>query len=283
MPNKVKDKIITSPFHKLLNVYSYLPELLVSFIPCFEIKNWREVWADSWGFKRSRYIIQLYNGLKYAVRGHTLDRLIIIETNLHRSYNPKGFKIGANSIILDVGAHVGSFSIYAAKLFKNNIVYALEPDKDNHKMLLKNLELNNLSNVHTFNVALGATSRIDKFYKSRNNTGGHSLFRWNSNYFESEKVKVISLQEFIREQRVSIIDFMKVDIEGGEYELIEEGDIDFLNKVKKIALEFHYIDKDRNGKKLKSYLETKGFDVRIKALPGATRGMLYARNLTMMD
>jgi FkbM family methyltransferase len=78
---------------------------------------------------------------------------------------------------LDIGAHVGYFSVLAARLVgPRGLVLAFEPDPRNFELLLANVWRNELANVVCFPWAVGAASSFADLYLSETNTGDHRIF-----------------------------------------------------------------------------------------------------------
>ena len=82
----------------------------------------------------SKIKIDLINGLKYILRSKTLDKAILKEVWIRKIYDQFGIKVEEGDTVIDIGAHVGIFSIYAAELSKSGKVYAFEPFLENFSM-----------------------------------------------------------------------------------------------------------------------------------------------------
>ena len=76
--------------------------------------------------------------------------------------------------VLDIGANVGSFSIWASQRWPGCSIFAFEPLSINFEMLKKNAPL--FPNAQLFNVAVGA-SGIKKLYLGKSNSGEASFFQ----------------------------------------------------------------------------------------------------------
>ena len=78
------------------------------------------------------------------LRIYERDKFNFIKNNLKR-----------NDIFIDVGANIGDFSLYAAKLAREGKVLSFEPSSDNFKMLKKSIKVNNYNNIFPHQVAIG--------------------------------------------------------------------------------------------------------------------------------
>lgn len=151
-----------------------------------------------------------------------LDRDDSLRLSILGTYEPFTTKLLKEKIhkgdnILDIGAHIGYYTLIAAQMVgEKGKVYAFEPDPQNFAILSKNIKYNNLSNVELINKAVASSSRKMKFYQNPLNAGNHStVHNFNNRLIIIEG---ISLNDYFRKTpKISVI---KMDIEGGEYEAI---------------------------------------------------------------
>jgi len=137
-----------------------------------------------------------------------------------------------NDVFIDVGAHIGKYTILAAKIAQEGLIIALEPHPANYKLLLKNIRLNELQNVITLNVAAWNKDCIMKLFVGKNSET-HSLAR-KAHENVTEKyfyVKAFKLDNVVKKLGLRRIDWVKIDVEGGEIEVLE-GMSDILRKYK---------------------------------------------------
>jgi FkbM family methyltransferase len=120
----------------------------------------------------------------------------------------------------DVGANVGLFTISAAKKIGGNGVFAFEPCSSTHGLLKENLRLNRLADVNVAQIALGdsvgeGVLQINARGKDGLNTLGKATHP-ESKVVGQEDVRITTVDIFMKDQNVSRVDVMKVDIEGAE-------------------------------------------------------------------
>ena len=242
---------------------------LFSIIKIF--KNWPScLLARARLMKEPYFICCLRKGIKYKIRSDSpYDRWIIHEIWEDKDYNIENFSIEDGDIILDIGAQIGVFSVFAAKHNHRGIIYAIEPFVENFKLLEENLRLNKINNVIPLCKAVSGENKIKKLYISNDNTGTHSFFSEKNERFID--VQTVSLKSIIENYNIYTIDFLKMDCEGAEYEILLNCPNEIIKMIKKIAMEYHNIDGYRNVLMLKEFLEKKGFKVLINV------NMLYAR------
>ena len=155
-------------------------------------------------------------------------------------------KITENSIIWDIGANVGLYSIYAAKS-KNCKVYAFEPSVFNLELLARNIYINNLQNsVIIIPISLNEKLEENLFQLSSTQWGGAlSTFgaginqdgKSINNKFEYKTIGV-SMQDMINKLKIPKPEYIKIDVDGIEH-LILSGGIEVLNNVKSILIEIN--------------------------------------------
>ncbi len=131
----------------------------------------------------------------------------------------------AGNVFYDVGANVGFFSLLAAKLIgPQGQVISFEPLPENLVSLRENVERNHFSNVKILSFALGAANEEQVFQVSERPTwgklkgAGHQL---PDKYLSDMKVIVRRLDDLVTEGAIPPPDFVKIDVEGAEVEVVE--------------------------------------------------------------
>ena len=121
-------------------------------------------------------------------------------------------------VVFDIGAYKGDTAIFfASYLGKEGKVYAFEPVKSNYDSLLKNIKLNKLGDV-VIPVNKGCASRSGLSRSISAKAGAPWSFLTDSE--EGEEVEVVSLDHFIKTQNIRKLDFIKMDVEGHEYDVL---------------------------------------------------------------
>jgi len=216
--------------------------------------------------------IRKVDNLIIKFRKDTTDEFIISEIFTKKEYDVKEFDIIKNPIIVDVGAHIGCFTLKMAKIFKDGNVFSFEPMKSNFNLLLENIELNKLSNVSIFNLGVARNEGKDKLNIDDNNTGGHSIIYTPSSNLEI--IECITLENIFEDNNISEIDLLKLDCEGAEYQILYNLPDDYFKKIKNIILEYHDY-KNNHVNELIDFLEKKGFNIIWKKLLWDKIGMMH--------
>ncbi len=126
--------------------------------------------------------------------------------------------INEGNTFIDIGANIGVHTLFASKLVKKKgRVISFEPFSKNHKSLTRNISLNNSQNITIENIAISDKEKTIEIYydKEDSNLGMASSFL--TKFSSSEKTQAISLDSYVEGRSIEKIDFIKLDIEGGEY------------------------------------------------------------------
>ncbi|MBU1046186.1 FkbM family methyltransferase [Patescibacteria group bacterium] len=140
---------------------------------------------------------------------------------LEGPYEEGGVKLKIGDIVIDAGSNLGFFAILAGeKIGTNGKVFAFEPVKKTSEILNKNISYNNLLNIKVIENALGDKESELNFAINEDILGCSSnVLREGKN--KIEKVKQITLDNFVEDNDLEKIDFIKADIEGMERNLIK--------------------------------------------------------------
>jgi FkbM family methyltransferase len=258
-------------------------KLNVAILAIKYLRNWPLFFSD-WAvgslrplnrFKQRQILYILRNGIKYKARRGTYDRCIISEVWFHRDYSPSGFNIGPSDTVVDIGAQVGIFSLFASSQARFGRVFAIEPIIENFLLLRQNIDINNAANVIALNKAVAPEDGEREIYLENGDTAGHSFFV-GDNRTQGRPVQTISLEGLIRQFHLDHIDLLKMDCEGAEYEIIFGCPYEILMRVNRISMECHPMSDEWNIINLGKYLEGRGYEIDINE----EIGMLHARRLT---
>lgn len=184
---------------------------------------------------------------------------------LAEQYSPKGFDIKLNDTVIDIGAHIGSFTVLAGKRAKNGRVLAYEPDPANYKQLEKNIKANNLSNVILSSDAVLDRQATIPFHKDTFNTAESSVFKLGN---ETISIKSTTLADIFTEQKIERCDLLKIDCEGAEYDILFHALPTMMDKIDKIVMECHapgyfdIINEAYTPKRMAAYLIKSGFETK---------------------
>lgn len=178
---------------------------------------------------------------------------------------PKGIgcsPINRSDVVLDLGAHLGAFTLPAAKAGAR--VWAIEPVPLNAKLLKRNVRKANLSKrVDVWEEAV-AVGECFTFVVSEGNSTNHG-FRTSNSRFRGDVLEVqqVSLRELMASVQPTVV---KMDLEGAEWSILPEP---LLHTARMLLLEFHvqkpkpFDTRQRVGQllEIRQTLEAAGFKI----------------------
>jgi FkbM family methyltransferase len=194
-------------------------------------------------------------------------------------YNRGEVKVEEGDVVLDIGANYGFFSLYAVDMGASKVI-ALEPFPETYECLRENTK--NFENITTVNQAISDKEGTFEFVSDPNYCGANYLLSNSSiseyNIFVKPgddnifSVKTNTINKIIEEYDLERIDFLKVDCEGGELDLLKTITDENLLKVRKTVVEYHSKD---IGDFVKKRLEESGMEF-CDPQPIEKMGLIYA-------
>jgi FkbM family methyltransferase len=144
-------------------------------------------------------------------------------------------------IVVDIGAHIGRYALIASKrVGENGRVVAIEANPDNFQMLNSNVELNQLTNVKSLNCAVYSQETKIKLYLAGERTG-QTIYntimveRANEGREKFVEINANTLDYLLQLQSISEVNWIKIDVEGAEYEVLR-GATSIISHSKDISL-----------------------------------------------
>jgi FkbM family methyltransferase len=237
---------ITEKTFKIISNLRYIPRIV------FSIKNWPAFCLHYAGALKSNNNIYLFrNGVKIATNGN-IDVSTIAVIWIKKNYG----KMPANATIVDIGANIGAFSVYAACSGDNNQVYSYEPMPENYELLVRNIKINNMEKrIRAFN--LGISSQKERAMLYLNDSLSHSICCWKEGK-PSVEISCISLEDIFTSNSLKSIDILKIDCEGAEYAILFGASSACFKRIKEIRMEYHNIDGRNKADELIRFLQEQG-------------------------
>ena len=190
-------------------------------------KNWIRLTLYRLNGMPQSFIVRLRDGSRFRVRDRrqeTSDAYVINECYLYGIHDRILPYIARVKVGIDVGAHIGSFSIFAAKRSPATI-YAIEPAPNNVKILEENITLNHYKGrIIPISKAVAKMSGNALLYIPLD-SGLISVNKKHLDLYQTGdavrtvSVPAVSLADFFREKQISFCDFIKMDCEGAEYDI----------------------------------------------------------------
>lgn len=140
-------------------------------------------------------------------------------------------------VMIDAGANIGTFSIYSST-FNVEKIYAIEPFPMTFDQFKKNIDLNSLNpKIKSFQLALSGSDGTRTMDLSPGPSQSRGLLADTNE--KGLTVPAMSLKSFLSQIGEKKIDLLKIDIEGGEYDVFEHCDQETFNKINEIVMEYH--------------------------------------------
>jgi len=242
----------------------------------FGITNWPSV-IVALVTRSGPFIVKLRGGLRFKVRT-LMDIWIIKETCLDHEYERASVPIQNGWTVIDIGAALGDFTIYAAKKIGHGTVYAYEPSPTSFALLNENIRLNDVQNLHPSQVAVSGhagTLFLDTSARESVLVRTAPLAPDASR----KEVSAITLDQVFEQTGVTQCDFLKIDTEGAEFDILFNASDSTLRNIRHICLEYHDHVTNHTHADLAAFLEQHGFAVTIHPNPAhGYLGLLHAAN-----
>lgn len=242
------------------------------------LKNWPLLLKDKViGGDNILYRFRSGEVIECRTKSTDINEAIVVLSGIEYAEQYCSLNTEIQPVIVDIGANIGSFSIYAYGLNKhlNPTLYAFEPHPDNVNLTEANFKRNGLTNYHIVQKAVAGTNGLASFDIS----GAFDAFKLTDKSNETIEVTTVKLSTFCGDNNIDNIHLLKMDIEGGEYDVIKN-DLDFIKeKVKVMFIEYHNFDID-DGQSLLTEALKANFDIIIQN-PHENGGMLMAINKTL--
>ncbi|HVS80576.1 MAG TPA: FkbM family methyltransferase [Pyrinomonadaceae bacterium] len=238
------------------------------------VKNWPAfMYHYAFGFVPARpYIFR--NGAALKI-GRAPEHGPIIEIFVRRDYGTPP----DDATIVDLGANIGGFSVYAATIARNARVYAYEPMPDFYRLMQENVRLNGQTDViKCFNYAVAGTSADRELFTAGTNFFFPTLIAPEGAHCAGTRVHCTTLAAILDVNRLAQVDLLKMDIEGAEYEILYRTPPEYFARIKEIRMEYHNLDAaGQNVEGLKRFLTAQGYLVTHEQATTPTNGNLWAR------
>jgi FkbM family methyltransferase len=204
------------------------------------IRNWPAAWAIKiWPRKGALRFLNFRDGLNLMIREGTGDEAVMHELLFAGGYRRALSYVSqlSDCAVLDLGANIGLFSLLAARLNPKAQVYAYEPGPENIDLMQINLLVNPglKQRIHILRKGVSGLERKAQWSFDADNPGASGLFHHGS---RSVEVELVSLGQAL--QGIGMRNaFVKMDIEGSEYDVIRDTPESVWKQVCGLAFELH--------------------------------------------
>lgn len=199
------------------------------------------------------------------------DAVVVREIWCENVYEVADGDLTDTGIVVDLGANIGAFSVYAAKLGAKKVI-AVEPQPDNIELLKKNIDENK---QHVPDCEFIVDYHAIGFETNEafiNNAHGDSRIIHEREKSEGmTKVSMITLQQLFEMYELEYIDVLKIDVEGYEGNIIINAPEKILNLCRYITIEY-----DQHSSDLGAIVEKLSKTHQVKIV-GANGGMIFGK------
>jgi FkbM family methyltransferase len=161
--------------------------------------------------------------------------------------------------VLDIGAHVGAFSVAICSAFRDTTVVSFEPAPDTYEYLKRNVEQNGFgSRITTHNVAV--SDRTGRVHLAIGSAADSTNALVDAASAATLEVESVTLNEVLTAGAPHRFDVCKIDCEGAEYSLVDNTSPESWASIRFILLEYHPVV-GKDWKDLESAFSALGFRV----------------------
>ncbi len=204
-----------------------------------------------------------------------MDVWSIKETFIDDFYHFENSNKPDSGVIIDIGAGIGEFTIQAAKACPDCKVYGFEPFPESFEFLEKNAHLNSLTNIYPIPAAV---SSIQGTLILDTSSGNPLQFRMQNGNSSDTPIQTVLLMNFLKEHSINKVEIIKLDCEGGEFDILLPLSNEDISCFKRIVMEYHDSLTPHNHTELVQHLITAGFMVDV--IPNVVHddiGYIYAQ------
>lgn len=162
-------------------------------------------------------------------------------------------KVTRDSIVVDIGANIGVFSLYAVHAGAKKI-YAYEPNQQAYEILAQNIVKNELQGIIVpYNLAVSDSD--DNMVQIPSGSSPYNRVVAGNGIVNYDRVRTITLERILRDNTINFVNLLKIDCEGEEYRILFNTKKSVFSKIGDIRMEYHEGPVDD----LISYLKVHGF------------------------
>ena len=225
-----------------------IPSYLLYVLKCLVIfkKPLRFIYAYLTITPIAERMVELRSGLKIYLSEHPHDIITIFVVFVRKDYG----EIPSHGCVIDIGANIGVFSLYAAHCGKSVKVLAYEPNSESFRYLLNNIKANRLEQI-IIPYRLAVTDVHNGIVKFPKKSSMYNAIIEGDSDTDFEEVETTSLSSMLSD--IEKIDLLKLDCEGAEYDILMKSGRDVFDKISAIRMEYHLGRVDEVGTFLGQY------------------------------
>jgi len=220
-------------------------------------------WPIHSRFRSGAYSIRLRSGISFVTPRDLNFQLLLREIWGEEHYRGVGIVIGPQATVIDIGANIGLFALWAGTRAAGVSLLAVEPSPRMCEFLRANTIRNGI-NATVVQAACGSRNGRATLY-SRGTETKNTVYPCDAFHAElqpMEEVELISLAELFRRFNIACCNLLKLDCEGAEYDILLNAPEELLQRIRQIALEYHVgFQPGRSPEQLENRLASSGFNL----------------------
>jgi FkbM family methyltransferase len=258
-------------------------------------------------------VIKLYVGLPNGTVCHLtsesmrpLAKYLRWEIFKRARYAHAGFQLRPSDTVVDIGGNIGVFVLWAAPQVPQGWIVSVEPNPASLRCLKLNIERNALGNVTAMQAAAGSdggtmeliyhpgwemiayNAKVSApwFYKQN---APARLLRWiiagltnrqtSAEPAQRINAPLMSVERIMDDQGIQIVNYLKLDCEGSEFEVLRNTSDACWSRIERAAIEYHEFGRDRRVAELVTILERNGFKVEVHQSIAEKLGRLFGASV----
>lgn len=225
------------------------------------VKNFWVVLAILLGYRPiSLKKLVLKNGMSIYIRPRTTDFHEVISVLSGRDYSRELINrhLPQKPLVINIGAHIGCFDMFIKSLRPLAHIWSYEPNPNNFSLLCRNIKENHLKHIVLTESAVGSAVGFCDLCVNELNPNESSLFGSG----KKELVKCINLQMILKSTQAEVIDLLKMDCEGCEYDIIRN----FPKKVviRNVLMEYHNLSSTKTKSFVLKHMNILGYSLEFE-------------------
>ena len=181
------------------------------------------------------------------------------EVYVKQEYLRHGLTLEDVSCVFDIGANIGVFTLFVKAKNPRAVIHAFEPIQDTYDVLRLNVELQQLTQVYTNNIALGSEAASQRTFTYYPNMAGSSTAtpsikkaqrqlmedgagKTPTDFFFESEIRIApvrTLSSFLDEQDILAIGYLKIDVEGDELAVLQGIARKHVSRIRQLVVEAH--------------------------------------------
>ncbi|MCE9591619.1 MAG: FkbM family methyltransferase [Planctomycetes bacterium] len=218
-----------------------------------------------------------FGGYELAFRKGSVDENVIQHSFDKDIYFPglPEYTPAPDHVMIDVGAHIGTFALHAAKKVPRGRVFAIEACRETYCFLRINAALNRADNITADHAALADKPGTIMLNLATKNWGHTIVTQRGSG--GGEPVPALTLAQYMARHSIAHCHFMKLNCEGAEFPILLASDAETLRKFGVILVLYHcdLYGRGASEQDLAAHLRTAGFQTTLRN-QSRNRGWLIA-------